>query len=165
MRKVFSVVLLLVASAASAQTLSPPVIEAKAAKPGKFAKTQITVTNNSLLPEAVTITPKSMNVFKDGTWSRRTLDPDINVRLSEASFRLPAKQSRIVYIDVQCVKYPCNVAVVANFAGTHNDEGLAVEFHIGAALYLCEKDVNHCRDTFRKKTWNLEPTPPTSSQQ
>jgi hypothetical protein len=164
-KKFLPAVLLLIATAVQAQSISPPIIEVKAAKPGKFTKPQFTVSNLVLTPLAVTITPKSMDVRADGTWTRRPLDDGITVKLSETSFKLPAKQDRVVYVDVQCSNYPCNVALVANFGGARTDQGLAVEYHLGAALYLCTTDVNHCRDTFRKQKWNLQPTSASSSSQ
>ena len=85
MKKVltFAAGLILLAVSAAAQTVSPVIVEYREKASGSFQ-----VYNDSFVPLAVILEPRSFSVDVQGRPTFRPLDPEIRVDLSETSFRV-----------------------------------------------------------------------------
>lgn len=147
--KTFLLILVL-ATAASAQTISPVVSEAK----GPRVRGEFSVTNNQLIPMAVIIQPYSMTVGADNKPSYRQLDPGVEIKLDSNSARLSPKQSYVFGFEIKCAAMPCVVNFDAVLTGLHTTDGLAIALHVPSVYYVCQRQKD-CRASTRKG-WGLQ---------
>src|SRR2546423_11885628 len=80
------------ASWASAQTISPVIVEYSEKADGRFQ-----IYNDADIPLTVVLEPHSFSVNEAGNATFRKLDPGIHVQLSSTSFRLAPKQTFFVF--------------------------------------------------------------------
>lgn len=138
--------------ASFAQTISPPHEEHSARH--NVAKGSFTVSNNSLLPEVVTITPYNFRLV-NGKAQTSSPDESVNVKTSVTSVTVGPQSSEVIDFEIRCAVLPCAVAFDAAFTDTrHTDNGLKMVSHLLAIEYVCEKEKN-CRDHFMK-AWQVK---------
>ena len=140
MQRIAIAILLLAASAsmAGAQTISP-----LAQEYGKRAAGTFLLTNNTVVPLAVTIEARSFSVDKVGK-HLRPLDSTAHVQLSETSARLAPKETHEVDYKIRCDVYPCLVTFLAGMTVGHtqasgNNPVFQVRLILEHVVYLCEK--------------------------
>jgi len=133
------VLILVCASEAGAQTVSPVAAEAK----GPKARGEFSLTNNQIVPLAV---------FVEATSAQQsTLAPGVTVRLANSSARLGPKQTYVFQYEVECAALPCAVNFWATLTGLHTKDGLAVALHLPSVLYVCDRAKDCRANTLR--TW------------
>ena len=103
---------LLMAAAASAQTVRPVVDELH--NPGKGWVEYI---NDGLVPLNVVLEAKSFTVSETGEIAYRPLDPEIHLRLSTTSFRIQPKQTYYVSYEASADQAPAWFVIYAGFTG------------------------------------------------
>src|SRR5690348_1932953 len=101
----------------SAQTVRPLIDENRVSAAGKVAKGRIEYYNDSLESLFVTLEPRSFTVSETGELSYRPLDPDIHLKLSTMSFRIPPQQSFYVFYEASADKIPSWFVVYGGFTG------------------------------------------------
>ena len=105
-----------------AQTIAPVIVEYVEKAEGKFQ-----IVNNSLYPLNVVLEPKSFAVDAQGNPSFHPLEPGIHVRLSTMSFRLPARQTFIIFYKAEADRLPAWFTIYATMvAPTKNDFKVAL---------------------------------------
>ena len=141
MMKRIALLLLLVAGSATAQTISP--ISQDYGK-GK-ARGSFTLTNNQLSPLVVTLSVVQAE-YANGRQQLHPLNPDVHVRLSAQSLKIPIRQSREIDFDVDCPS-GCVTEVVANMtaASLHTDSGIVIMMHLPTLQYVCSGSSKDCR--------------------
>jgi hypothetical protein len=94
----------LLAYAASAQTVSPPIAEHH----GKMAKGEFVIRNDGLTPLDVKIEPLSFDVDAQGNPHFRPLDvATIHLKMDSFTGRIGAKQQKTFFYSVECFQRPC----------------------------------------------------------
>jgi hypothetical protein len=129
-----TIAIVLLGGTAFAQTVQPVIAEYKVKAEGKFA-----VTNNTLVPMAVVLEPKSFSITPDGDGSYRALDPAIHVELSTMSFRLEPKQTYYVFYKAKSDKLPAWFTVYSAFTSIEHSSGLDVRILLPHTVYLYQK--------------------------
>ena len=125
---------LLAVSPLRAQTIRPVIAEYKEKARGRFD-----AVNESLIPLNVVLEAKSFSVAEDGTPAFRPLDPDIHLKLSQMSFRIPPQQTYYVFYEATAAKYPAWFVVYAAFSGLPQQFGLNVQVELPHTVYLLQK--------------------------
>lgn len=121
-------------ASSGAQLLRPVIVEHVASAQGRFE-----LVNDSLYPLAVTLEPKSFSVTKDGRPEFRPLDPGIDLKLSEMSFRIPPKASHFVFYKAKAERLPAWFTIYANFTGMPKNNGLNVQVELPHTVYILQK--------------------------
>jgi hypothetical protein len=147
---VLELIVLLLAGAACGQTVSPILQELKGS-PTHPAKGEFLITNNSVQPLNVTLETRSL-IPGDIHPSFVPLTPGTDVRLSESSFRIPAKGSRIVWFEVRCSN--CGIAIYSSMVTGRTVQGLQVALHIPEVIYVCDRSKG-CRDFILKNILHI----------
>lgn len=129
-----------------AQTVQPVIVDYKVKGEGKFS-----LTNNTLLPMAVVLEPKSFSITPDGNGVYRPLDPDIHLQLSTMSFRLEPKQTYFVFYKVTADKLPAWFTVYSIFSSVQHTSGLDVRILLPHTVYLYPK-LPMAKDAVRVKS-------------
>ena len=93
--------ILLLAGAASSQTVKPVVAEL-----GNPAKGRIEYYNDSLTPLNVVLEAKSFTVSETGEISYRPLDETVHLKLSTTSFKIMPQQSYYVFYQADTAAAP-----------------------------------------------------------
>lgn len=117
-----------------AQSIQPVIVEYVEKGEGKFE-----LTNNTLVPMAVVLEPKSFNITPDGRGVYRPLDPGIHVELSTMSLKLQPKQSYYVFYKARAEALPAWFTVYAVFSPIQNNEGLKLRIMLPHTIYLYQK--------------------------
>ena len=118
----------------SAQTIQPVILEYSEKADGKFE-----VTNDTLVPMAIVLEPKSFSITQDGQGDFRTLDADIHVRLSTTSLRLEPKQSAYVFYRAKADRLPAWFTIYAGFSAIQPHTGMSVRVMLPHTVYLYQK--------------------------
>jgi hypothetical protein len=134
LRKFLGLALLICGCCAHAQTVSPVIVEYKVKASGRIA-----LTNNTLLPMAVVLEPKSFSINPDGNGVYRPLDPDIHLKLSTMSFRIDPGQTYYVFYSATADKLPAWFTLYSVFSSLHHTEGLDVRILLPHTVYLYPK--------------------------
>ncbi len=132
-------------SAASGQTISPLIGECG----GKKCVGQFTVTNNNIVPMAVSIETYVISFDAKGEPVRHPLDSTTHVKLSETSARIPPRQPHEFSYTASCDVLPCVLAFGAVMSAGHTDSGIQAKLVLLTALYVCEQSKG-CRASVRK---------------
>jgi hypothetical protein len=157
MRSVLAVAILGISAAtACGQTLYPVSAEFSSKKP---ARGEITVRNNSIYPEIVTIEGLSFTIGKDrdGQFfqSTRPIDPGVHVKLSATSVRLDANSSATIAYEGKCDAPTCEFVLLAKFNnGKRTKEGVNVVIAIPASIYICPQEKG-CHEKIKKEVFGL----------
>lgn len=131
-------------AAASAQTVSPVIVEC-----GKKCRGQFTVSNASIQPMSVVVEPRSFTLESTGQPTYKPLDATTILKLSEASARIAPKGQHTFGYEVHCEKFPCALTLYSATVVGHTDEGVAVKAWVPHTVYVCEK-AKGCRDSVRR---------------
>jgi hypothetical protein len=136
-----AVCLSLIALPVLAQTVRPVIDENLVQGPGKKAKGKIEYVNDSLQALTVTIDTQSFTVSDTGMVEYRPLDSAIHVKFSATSFRIPPKQSYLVFYEAYADAVPAWFVVYATFAGykERTAEGLKIQLLLPHTVYLLPK--------------------------
>ena len=121
-------------SGALAQTVSPLIVEATGKTSGK-----IELSNNSLVPMAVVMQPKSFDIDEEGVGVYRPLDAGIHLKLSATSFLLQPQESQYVFYKVSADKLPVWFTVYATFESVQKNPGLKVRIMLPHTVYLYQR--------------------------
>jgi hypothetical protein len=124
-----------------AQTVRPVIDENIVQGPGKKAKGKIEYVNDTLQPLAVTLDTQSFSVSDTGQMSYRPLESNIHVKFSTTSFRIPPRQSYLVFYEASADAVPSWFVVYATFAGykERTAEGLKIQLLLPHTIYLLPK--------------------------
>jgi hypothetical protein len=134
LRKIAVLCLLISGCFAFAQTVSPVIVEYK----GK-AEGRISLANNTLVPLAVVLEPKSFSIRPDGNGIYRDLDPDIHLKLSSMSFRIEPGQTYYVFYSAAADKLPAWFCLYAVFSKVQHAHGLDVRILLPHTVYIYPK--------------------------
>jgi hypothetical protein len=134
LRKYLGLALLLSGCCACAQTVSPVIVEYKVKASGRIA-----LTNNTLLPMAVVLQPKSFSINPDGNGVYVPLDPAIHLKLSSMSFRIDPGQTYYVFYSANADKLPAWFTIYSVFSSLHHTGGLDVRILLPHTVYLYPK--------------------------
>jgi hypothetical protein len=126
--------LLTAGCAGFAQTVSPVIVEYKAKAEGR-----ISLVNNTLVPLAVVLEPKSFSITPDGNGVYRELDPGIQLKLSTRSFRIEPGQTYYVFYSATADKLPAWFTVYAVFSKVQHAQGLDVRILLPHTVYIYPK--------------------------
>lgn len=145
--------ILLVASVALGQSISPPSAENGSNRKG-ITKGSYTVSNTGLTPMAVVIQPVSLSFDAQGHTTVSKLDEAVlSVRTSESSLKLGPQSSTIVDFEATCKtlpEKPCAFAIDNTMdTNFHTTEGLKIAVHLLTVEYVCRKE-NGCRKLVRQ---------------
>jgi len=134
LQKILGVALLLSGCCACGQTVSPVIVEYKVKASGRIA-----YTNNTMLPMAVVLEPKSFSINPDGNGVYRPLDADIHLNLSTMSFRIDPGETYYVFYSAKADKLPAWFTIYSVFSALHHTEGLDVRILLPHTVYLYPK--------------------------
>jgi hypothetical protein len=135
-----------------AQEISPVVQELKGSVT-KPAKGQFTIRNLSVLPLNVSLETRSLDLKKNGEIRLMPLDPRVTVKLSEYSFRLPARSEHIVYFESICDN--CAFSIYSSMVVGRTAQGIQVAVHLPETIYSCTGTAKHCRAKIRHEQFGL----------
>lgn len=138
--------IILIATFAGAQSISPPVIEYKKAA-GKAVKGELTISNMSVT---------ALRYSLEGVPFRDSAMQSIHLTLDETSGKLRPKDTRTIGYKIVCDTEPCWLAIIATFTGMHTAEGLAVNLRLDQAVYICANQEHGCREQIRKDVFKIE---------
>jgi hypothetical protein len=128
---------------AHGQTISPVVAEC-----GRRCSNQFTLTNNGVVPLAVSIEAKSFSIV-GGQQVLRDLDPTAHLTLSETSVRIGPLGVHSFDYKLRCDQLPCAVALQVAMTLGHTSEGVQVRGILPEIVYSCLKAKNCRRDTLK----------------
>lgn len=134
MRKLLVLGLLAAGCCAWAQTVSPVIVEYKAKAEGR-----ISLVNNTLVPLAVVLEPKSFSITPDGNGVYRELDPGIHLKLSSMSFRIDPGQTYYVFYSATADTLPAWFTVYSVFSKVQHAPGLDVRILLPHTVYIYPK--------------------------
>jgi hypothetical protein len=123
---------------AHGQTISPVVAEC-----GRRCSNQFTLTNNGVVPLAVSIEAKSFSIV-GGQQVLRDLDPTVHLTLSETSARVGPLAVHSFDYKLRCDQLPCAVALQVAMTLGHTESGVQVRGILPEIIYSCEREKN-CR--------------------
>jgi hypothetical protein len=135
--------LLLCATGARAQTISPVITEVSA-KPGKSISGSFQIRNDGLVPFVAVIEKPQSLAFVNGKPNLQSLVPTTTLELSEMSARIGAKQSHEFAYRLRCETLPCSTVIYTVITGSHLDSGMQIALHLPSTIYACPKAKN-CR--------------------
>lgn len=134
LRRLMGAVLLLSGCCSLAQTVSPVIVEYK----GKAAG-QIALVNNTLVPLAVVLEPRSFSITPEGNGVYRPLDAGIHVKLSSTSARIDPGQTYYVFYSAKADKLPAWFTVYCVFSRVQHGAGLDVRILLPHTVYIYPK--------------------------
>lgn len=117
-----------------AQAISPVIAEYHGKARGQFQ-----VINNTLYPMDVVLEPFSFVVNSKGRPIYGPLEPQIQVRLSDTSFRLAPRQTYRVYYDATAEVLPAWFTIYATVTRANNHAAVRVAFQLPHTVYLLPK--------------------------
>ena len=126
--------LLLLAVTAAAQTVSPVIVEYRENASGSFQ-----IYNDSFVPLAVMLEPRSFSVDSEGQPTFRPLDPEIRVSLSETSFRVGPQQTYTLFYRAQSTRLPAWFTIYASITGPQTPNGIKLVLELPHTVYLLTK--------------------------
>lgn len=125
--------LLLLCSAAYAQTVSPVIVEC-----GLKCSGQFTITNNTTKPLVATVTPYSFTV-KNKHVTLAPVDSANKVLLDATSARISPLGSHVFTYKIFCAADPCRTQLLTGFMVGRSAIGLDVWEKIPHSVYSCKK--------------------------
>lgn len=130
-------------AAASAQTVSPIIVEC-----GKKCAGEFSITNNGLAPLAVTVEARSFSLDAGAHAINRPLDPGVDLKLEEGSARIAPKGVHTFTYHLNCATPSCSVVLLSSMVVGHTADGVLVRVQLAHTIYACEKQKN-CRKRVR----------------
>lgn len=120
---------------ASAQTVSPPVVEYQERARGSFQ-----LLNGSLFPLTVVLDVRGFEVTDRGDVIETPLDTSrIHVRLAAQSFRIPPRGSYTVFYEARADSLPAWFTIISALSGARTDNGLNLRILLPHVVYLNQK--------------------------
>jgi hypothetical protein len=132
----FAVLVFLIALPGTAQTVRPVIVQYSGPARGK-----VELVNNGLQPLTVVLEPMSFTITEDGEGVYGPLTPDIHLKLSTMSLRIPPQQSRYVFYQASADKIPAWFVIRNVFSGPIQKTGLNTRLDIPHTVYLVQKEV------------------------
>lgn len=126
---VYALVLLVPSS--HAQAVSPLIQEYK----GK-AEGMIALTNNSTVPMAVVMEPRSFTVTPGGNGVYRPLDPRIHLKLSSMSSRIEPSQTYYVFYKARADRLPAWFTIFSAFSAVGHRSDFDVRILLPHTVYI-----------------------------
>ena len=117
-----------------AQTVRPVIVQYYGAARGRFE-----LVNNGLQPLNVILEPMSFTVTEGGDGAYGPLAANIHLKLSAMSFRIPPRQSRLVFYEARPDKLPAWFVIRNVFGGRGRRPGIDVQVDIPHTVYLLQK--------------------------
>jgi hypothetical protein len=117
-----------------AQAVRPVIAEYHEKARGRFD-----LVNDSALPLNVVLEAKSFSIDEDGSPTFRPLDKDIQLKLSQKSFRIPPQQTYYVFYEATAPRYPAWFVIYATFSGLPQQSGLNVQVELPHTVYMGQK--------------------------
>jgi hypothetical protein len=118
-----------------AQTIRPVVVEYRTAAKGKFE-----VVNNGLEPLTVVLQPSSFTISENGDATFSRLNPEIHVKLSAMSLRIPPLQRRFVFYQATADSLPAWFTIYSTISGHPKAAGFNIELDLPHTVYLLQKE-------------------------
>ncbi len=136
MKRAFIVVAgsFLLAACVAAQTVSPVIVEYREKGRGSFQ-----IYNDTFVPLAVILEPRSFSVDNEGQPTFRPLDPEIRVELSETSFRVGPQQTYTIYYMAQSSRLPAWFTIYSTITGPQTANGIKLVIELPHTVYLLTK--------------------------
>lgn len=134
LRRLLGLALLLSGYCSFAQTVAPVIVQYKVKASGRIA-----LTNNTLMPMAVVLEPKSFSISPDGNGIYRPLDADIHLKLSAMSFRIDPGQTYYVFYTAKADKLPAWFTIYSIFSPLHHTGSLNVRILLPHTVYIYPK--------------------------
>lgn len=126
---------LLGAAAASAQTLSPPLVEYE-----ERGRSSFQLTNGTLFPQTVVLQARGFVVDERGNLADTPLDTSrIKLKMSAMSVRLAPRQTYTVFYEVSTDSAPAWFAIMAAFTGGRTQSGVALRIELPHVVYLNQR--------------------------
>ena len=137
MKKIFILAagLLLLVLSSAAQTVSPVIVEYREKARGSFQ-----IYNDSFVPLAVVLEPRSFSVDTLGQPTFRPLDPEIRVELSETSFRVGPQQTYNIFYKAQSTRLPAWFTIYSTITGPQTPTGIKLVIELPHTVYLLTKE-------------------------
>ena len=126
----------LAATPAAAQTLRPVVVQYK----GNKVRAKFELVNEGLRPLNVILEPKSFDVTENGEPTYRPLDPNIHLKLSSMSVRIPPRQVHTIFFEARAESLPAWFVIPCTFAGMPRRSGLEFQVELPHTVYLLQKE-------------------------
>jgi len=126
--------LLLLAAVAGAQTISPVIVEYREKARGSFQ-----IYNDSFVPLAVVLEPRSFTANGEGHPAYRALDAEIKVELSSKSFRVGPQQTYTVFYNAMSERLPAWFTIYASITGPQTPTGIKLVLELPHTVYLLTK--------------------------
>jgi hypothetical protein len=118
-----------------AQSVSPPIAEYQ-----EKARSSFQLHNPSIFPITVVLEPRGFTVSEDGEVLDLPLDTSrIRIKLSEMSFRIPARGTRTVFYEASSDSLPVWFNILSAMSGTKTESGLNVRILLPHVVYLNQK--------------------------
>ena len=123
-------------AALHAQTISPVLSEYRGDANG-----QVVLTNNTLTPMTVVLETTGMLVSETGDITYPPLSPDITVKLSSNSIKIPPRQRAFVSYSAKTKTLPSWFVIYAAFRSTpmRDKPGITVQIKLPHTVYLLPK--------------------------
>jgi hypothetical protein len=123
------------ASAAAAQTVSPPVAEYQ-----ERARSSFQLINRSIFPLAVVLDVKGFDISEQGDVVEAPIDTArLRVKLSATSFRIPPRSTYTVFYEATSDSLPAWFQIMAALSGARTDNGINVRILLPHVVYLNQK--------------------------
>jgi len=118
-----------------AQSVSPPIAEYQ-----ERARSSFQLHNASIYPVTVVLEVRGFSITEQGEVIDQPLDTSrVHVKLSEMSFRLPARGSRTVFYEASSDSLPAWFNILSAMSGARTDNGLNVRILLPHVVYLNQK--------------------------
>jgi hypothetical protein len=129
-----------------AQAVSPLIREYK----GK-AEGMIALTNNSVVPMAVVLEPRSFSITADGSGIYRPLDSGIHIKLSPMSTRIDPGQTYYVFYEAKADKLPAWFTIYSTFSAVGHGSGPDLRIVLPHTVYIYRKKAQSKEDVVEVK--------------
>jgi hypothetical protein len=130
------ILLSIIASAAWAQGIAPPVAEYRGSKASGMFEVQNT-TGDAM---AVTLESKSFVVDEHGIVVYSPLDKNIKIRMGASSFVLSPHDNRMIFYKASFPTSPVSFSIVATMTKAAQQTGMRVEFVFPHMVYVYQKE-------------------------
>jgi len=117
-----------------AQSVSPPLAEYQ-----ERARASFQLQNASIYPMTVVLEVRGFAISDQGEVQDVPLDSRIHVKLSEMSFRLPARGSHTVFYEATSDTLPAWFNILSAMSGAKTESGLNVRILLPHVVYLNQK--------------------------
>jgi hypothetical protein len=133
---------LFLAGYASAQSVSPPIVEYR-----ERARSSFKLQNPSIFPITVVLEVRGFTVTEVGDVVDLPLDTNrVHVKLSEMSFRIPPRGSRTVFYEANSDSLPTWFNILSAMSGAKTENGINVRILLPHVVYLNQKQTLQKRD-------------------